>query len=375
LASWLFRRPEPLLALLGKPAPIRADGRVLNRSVQALLEVMTRMAGVLGRAETEEEGLGDLVVRRQQMQDGARFMPIRTDIHVVDRSIPSAGDTQSSSDIPVRIYRRFGAGVGAGVGRGSRPPAIVFYHGGGWVDGDLVSHDPSCRLLASVSGCVVIAVDYRLAPEHPFPAAVDDALAAYAWVHANTEELGIAEGRVGVMGDSAGGNLAAVVALLTRKGAAIPTSIVAAPPGIPAPIAQGLVYPSLTTRFDSESYRLFGTGFFLTAQAMRTVRRAYLPNQDDWELEAASPLLADDLDGVAPALVVTAGFDPRRDDGDAYAAKLKRAGIEVEHRRYDDQVHGFFGMGFLDDSLALSVEVCDAMGRMMHRDGPMRGQG
>jgi acetyl esterase len=108
---------------------------------------------------------------------------------------------------------------------------------------------------------------------------------------------------------------------------------------------------------------------------MRTVRSAYLPSQGDWELEAASPLLADDLDGVAPALVVTAGFDPLRDDGDAYAAKLKRAGIEVEHRCYDDQVHGFFGMGFLDDSLALSVEVCDAMGRMMHRDGPSRGGG
>jgi acetyl esterase len=375
LLSWLFRRPETLLALLGKPAPIRADGRVLNRSIQAVLEVMTRMAGVLGRAETEEEGLGDLVVMRKQMQGVARFMPVRTDVHVVDRSIPSAGGGPSSPDIPVRIYRRFGAGVGAGVGRGSRPPAIVFYHGGGWVEGDLISHDPSCRLLASVSGCVVIAVDYRLAPEDPFPAGLDDSLAAYAWVHAHTEELGIAEGRVGVMGDSAGGNLAAVVALLTREGAAIPTSITALPPGVPAPIAQGLVYPGLTTRFDSESYRLFGTGFFLTAQSMRTVRSAYLPNQDDWELEAASPLLADDVDGVAPALVVTAGFDPLRDDGDAYAAKLKGAGIEVEHRCYDDQVHGFFGMGFLDESLALSVEVCDAMGRMMHRDTPLRDRG
>ncbi|HEV3264121.1 MAG TPA: alpha/beta hydrolase [Acidimicrobiales bacterium] len=375
LLSWLFRRPETLLSLLGKPAPIRADSRVLNRSVQAVLEVMTRMAGVLGRTDTEEEGLGDLVLRRKQMQGVARFMPIRTDVHVVDRSIPSARGSQSSPDLPVRIYRRFGAGIGAGVGRGSLPPAIVFYHGGGWVEGDLVSHDPSCRLLASVSGCVVIAVDYRLAPEHPFPAAVEDSLAAYAWVHEHAEELGIAEGRVGVMGDSAGGNLAAVVALLTRDGAAVPTSIVPVPPGIPAPVAQGLVYPGLTTRFDSESYRLFATGFFLTAQSMRTVRSAYLPSQGDWELEAASPLLADDLDGVAPALVVTAGFDPLRDDGDAYAAKLKRAGIEVEHRCYDDQVHGFFGMGFLDDSLALSVEVCDAMGRMMHRDGPSRGGG
>jgi acetyl esterase len=218
---------------------------------------------------------------------------------------------------------------------------------------------------------VVVAVDYRLAPEDPFPAAVDDALAAYAWVCGHADELRIAEDRVGVMGDSAGGNLAAAVALLTRKGASVPTaSAVTVAPGIPAPFAQGLLYPGLSARFDSESIRIFGEGFFLTLQSMKGFRRAYLPDQADWELAAASPLLADEVDGVAPALVVTAGFDPLCDDGQAYADKLTSAGVEVEYRCYDDQVHGFFNMGILADSLALSIEVCDAMGRMMHRDDP-----
>jgi acetyl esterase len=376
LLSWLFRRPDLVLAWLGNPAPVRADGQVLNRSVQALLALMTRLEGArTGGATAEGQGLGDLAVMRKQMQRVAVLMPIRTDVYVVERSIPSARSTGSSDGIPVRIYRQFGTGVGADLGLGSRPPAIVFYHGGGFVNGDLISHDPSCRLLAAVSGCVVVATDYRLAPEHPFPAAVEDSLTAYAWVHDHADELGIAEGRVGVMGDSAGGNLAAVVALLTRKGAATPAPIVPVASGIPAPVAQGLVYPVLSTRLDSESVRLFGHGYFLTEQKMSNARDAYLPNREDWELGAVSPLLADDVGGVAPALVVTAGFDPRRDEGDAYAGRLQRAGVEVEHRRYVDQIHGFFGMGFLDDSLALSIEVCDVMGRMMHRDAPGRGWG
>src|ERR1035437_1578523 len=369
--SWLFRHRDLVLALLDKQAPVQVNGRVLNRSIQAMLEVSKRLEGVTGRVDMGE-GLGDPVVMRKQLQRMALIaMPIRTDIHVVGRLVPAAESPKGSNGIPVRISRRFGAGVGSGVGLGARPPAIVYYHGGGWVTGDLISHDASCRLLAAVSGCVVVAVDYRLAPEDPFPAAVDDALAAYAWVCGHADELRIAEDRVGVMGDSAGGNLAAVVALLTRKGASVPTaSAVTVAPGIPAPFAQGLLYPGLSARFDSESIRIFAEGFFLTLQSMKGFRRAYLPDQADWELAAASPLLADEVDGVAPALVVTAGFDPLCDDGHAYADKLTSAGVEVEYRCYDDQVHGFFNMGILADSLALSIEVCDAMGRMMHRDDP-----
>jgi acetyl esterase len=338
-----------------------------------MLEVSKRLEGVTGRVDMGED-LGDPVVMRKQLQRMALIaMPIRTDIHVVGRLVPAAESPKGSNGIPVRIYRRFGTGVGSGVGLGARPPAIVYYHGGGWVTGDLISHDASCRLLAAVSGCVVVAVDYRLAPEDPFPAAVDDALSAYAWVCGHADELGIAEDRVGVMGDSAGGNLAAVVALLTRKGASVPTaSTVTVAPGIPSPFAQGLIYPGLSTRFDSESIHTFAEGFFLTLQNMKGFRRTYLPDQADWELAEASPLLADEVDGVAPALVVTAGFDPLRDDGQAYADRLKRAGVDVEYRCYDDQVHGFFNMGILADSLALSIEVCDTMGRLMHRADPNR---
>ncbi len=371
--SWLFRHPDLVLALLGKHAPVQVNGRVLNRSIQAMLEVSKRLEGVTGRVDMGE-GLGDPVVMRKQLQRMALIaMPIRTDIHVVGRLVPAAESPKGSNGIPVRIYRRFGTGVGSGVGLGARPPAIVYYHGGGWVTGDLISHDASCRLLAAVSGCVVVAVDYRLAPEDPFPAAVDDALSAYAWVCGHADELGIAEDRVGVMGDSAGGNLAAVVALLTRKGASVPTaSAVTVAPGIPSPFAQGLIYPGLSTRFDSESIHTFAEGFFLTLQNMKGFRRTYLPDQADWELAEASPLLADEVDGVAPALVVTAGFDPLHDEGQAYADRLKRAGVDVEYRCYDDQVHGFFNMGILADSLALSIEVCDTMGRLMHRADPNR---
>jgi len=145
------------------------------------------------------------VIRRQLLRMTLIAMPVRTDVHVTGRVIPPAESPEGSDGIPVRVYRRFGSGVGAGVGLGTLPPAVVYYHGGGWVAGDLRSHDACCRLLAAVSGCVVVSVDYRLALEHPYPAAVEDATAAYAWVHRHAEELGIAEGRVGVMGDSAGG--------------------------------------------------------------------------------------------------------------------------------------------------------------------------
>src|ERR1035437_317423 len=294
LVSWLFRHPELVLALLGRQAPIQVNGRVLNRSTQALLEVSKRLEGVIGGGDTGE-GLGDPLVMRKQLQRMALIgMPIRTDVHVVGRLIPATESPEGSNGIPVRIYRRFGTGVGSGVGLGARPPAIVYYHGGGWVTGDLISHDASCRLLAAVSGCVVVAVDYRLAPEDPFPAAVDDSLAAHASVCGHADELRIAEDRVGVMGDSAGGNLAAVVALLTRKGASVPTasakasttgSAGTAAPGIPSPFAQGLIYPGLSTRFDSESMRIFSEGFFLTLQSMKGFRRTYLPDQSDWELD------------------------------------------------------------------------------------------
>jgi len=338
--------PGLVLALTRSGGPVERDGRVLNRGVQALLE----LSAALEKATSKGGGTPDPVDTRDVFNATTKLvMPTRTDVHVTGRTIPGPG---GAPDIPVRVYRRFGVGIGR---PDHRPAAIAYFHGGGWVIGNLDSHDSSCRLLAAVSGCVVVAVDYRLAPEHPFPAAVDDCLAAYAWVQRSHRELGTAPGRVGVMGDSAGGNLAAVVSLATRDGE------------VPAPVAQGLVYPALDARLDSPSMDDLGEGFFLTREGMEAFRGHYLPDPADWETWQASPLLAGDKEGVAPALVVTAGFDPLRDDGAGYARDLEAAGVAVEYRCYDDMVHGFFGMGVVPDCLALATEVCDAMGALMRR--------
>lgn len=315
-----------------------------------MLEVSARVES-LAFAAPGPDGRFDPVPMRAQLRRMAKLaMPTRTDVHVVGRSMPGPG----GGTLALRVYRRFGTGLGGGPR--AAQPGIAYFHGGGWVTGDLDSHDGSCRLLAAVTGYVVVAVDYRLAPEAPFPAAVDDALAAYAWVHEHADDLGIAPGQVAVMGDSAGGNLAAVVAQRTRSGAEVPP-----------PCAQVLVYPALDTRFDSASMAAFGDGFFLTRRSMEYFRSAYLPNPTTWEDPSAAPLFADDVAGLAPALIVTAGFDPLHDDGEAYATRLAAAGVEVEHRCYADQVHGFFGMGIVPDSLALATEVCDAAGRLVRR--------
>jgi acetyl esterase len=207
--------------------------------------------------------------------------------------------------------------------------------------------------LADETGCVVVAVDYRLAPEHPFPAAVEDAVAAYIWVHEHAGELSIAPGRVGVMGDSAGGNLSAVLALGAK---ALP---------VPPPVAQALVYPAVDMEFRLPSHQTMGMGFGLDRTAMEWFRRQYLPSPDDWRSPRVSPLYADDLSGLAPALVVTAGFDPLRDDGKAYAEALAAAGVPVRYRCYDDMIHGFFGMGLLPEGMAIATEVCQSMGELM----------
>ena len=338
LATRIARRalalPDAVLdRVIGAP-PVVVDGRVLNRRVQAIITVGDRLG------LTSEEW--DVQARRRQLRQASGIgMPRRQGIHVADRRIPGP-----AGEIPVRVYRRLGGPA--------EPPSIVYLHGGGWVVGDLDSHDGSCRLLADVTGCVVVAVDYRLAPEHPFPAAVEDSLAAYRWVQEHHAELGTEAGRVGVMGDSAGGNLAAVVAQVTRTGE------------VPAPVAQCLVYPGTDAHLDAPSHKLFGEGFFLTREGMEWFRAHYLPDPDDWDSPLASPLLEPDLSGVAPAVVVTAGFDPLRDEGRAYADRLAEAGVSVRYRCYDDMVHGFFGMGVLPEGMAIATEVCAAMGDLMH---------
>lgn len=227
-------------------------------------------------------------------------------------------------------------------------PALVFFHGGGWTIGDLDTHDVLCRQLAIGARCVVISVDYRLGPEYPFPAALDDCFAATRYVAENAEKLRIRGIAVG--GDSAGGNLAAVVSLLARDAGAPPLAF------------QLLIYPATDQRLASASHERNAQGYLLTRDAMEFFRRCYLPNERDWQDWRASPLLAKSHAKLPPALLITAGYDPLLDEGRAYADKLKAAGVAVEYREYSDMVHGFilFG-GVLDTANAAVADCCAAL--------------
>ncbi len=208
-------------------------------------------------------------------------------------------------------------------------PLLVYLHGGGFVIGDLETHDGVCRFLAAAAGTAVLAIDYRLAPEHPFPAAVEDAWAGFAWAVANAAALGIDPGRIAVGGDSAGANLAAVVSLLARAG------------GEAMPAMQLLIYPPTDAAADLPSRRLFAEGFLLTKADMDAFERAYLPPGTDPADPRVSVLLAPDLSGLPPAYVATAGFDPLRDEGEAYALAMREAGVQVALRRHPGLIHSF----------------------------------
>jgi acetyl esterase len=229
--------------------------------------------------------------------------------------------------IPLRLYR----GVGAEDGRPQ--PALVYFHGGGWVIGDLESHDQVCRAIANAARAIVVAVDYRLAPEHKFPAAVDDAIAATRWIAGNAQSLGIDAGRLAVGGDSAGGNLAAVVSLDARDRGGPPLAF------------QLLVYPGTDMGMDRPSHARFAEQLPLRQSTMRWFIDHYLRSPADVADWRASPLRAPSFRGLPAALVVTAGFDPLSDEGEAYARALSDAGVPVVHQRFGGQIHGFLNMG------------------------------
>ena len=241
--------------------------------------------------------------------------------------------------IPLRVYRP--AGVPA-----STPLAVlVFFHGGGWVIGDLETHDVLCRQLTAGSGVSVVSVDYRLAPEHKFPAAVDDAWAATRWVVAHAGELAVDASRLAVGGDSAGGNLAAVVALLARD------------KGAPAIAVQVLIYPVTDLVGETRSYRDFAEGYLLTREGMRWFIAHYLTAEAEAADWRASPIRAQSLAGLPAALIVTAGFDPLRDEGEAYAERLRDAGVRVDSVCYGGMIHGFVPMGRLLDTAGRAISL------------------
>lgn len=229
--------------------------------------------------------------------------------------------------VPLRLYRALGTPPGAML------PGLVYFHGGGWVVGDLDTHDSLCRHLANAAGCAVVAVEYGLAPEHKFPTAVEDCFAATRWLAETAPALGIDAGRLAVGGDSAGGNLAAVVSLLARDR------------GAPRLRCQLLLYPAVDFAMSHPSHQRFGEGYLLTHATMRWFGGHYLRSPQDAADWRASPLRAPDLARVAPALVLTAGFDPLCDEGTAYARRLQEAGVAVRHQHIPDQIHGFLQMG------------------------------
>jgi acetyl esterase len=307
--------PDPVLRLLsGRPMPIRVDGQTLDAEVQftlTLLRLMRhRSLDTLSVAEARAEIRSTANLANVLAEPVARVEQIE---------IPGPAGM-----LAARFY----------VPEGPRcvRPLIVYYHGGGWVVGDLDTHDGVCRFLAREVDACVLAVDYRLAPEHKFPAAADDAAAAFRWAVAQATALGCDPARIAVAGDSAGGNLAAVVSLATTREGSV------------CPAAQLLIYPATDLLNRHPSYRLFAEGFFLTAAEMDWYTGHYLPTRDAARDPRASPLLAPDLSGLPPAVILTAGFDPLRDEGEAYAKHLEDAGVRVWLRRYAGLIHGFCNM-------------------------------
>ena len=313
-ATAALRLPEPLLLrLAGRERTVR-DGKTLDLPTQVLLKMMAAAGYPPFENLSVQEARAAIAMRSNLLAP----RPVAMD-RVVDCAVPGP-----AGDIDVRIYvpRPEAAGL----------PVLVYYHGGGWVIGSIETHDAGCRQLAADADCIVVSVDYRLAPEHAFPAAVDDALAAFEWVAARAASFGGDSRRIAVGGDSAGGNLSAVVAQMTRD------------EGGRQPCFQLLVYPVTDLRCDTRSYDVFAEGFLLTRATMEWFRAHYLRSQDDRTNPRASPILAETLEGLAPAGILTAGFDPLLDEGRAYADRLRETGVEVAYRCYDGLIHGFFSL-------------------------------
>jgi len=310
--------PALQVRLSGKEA-VRIDGDTLAPEIQLMLSLMQR------RGKPAVETLSPAQARTERRRLAAIYGGPAVAVGAVrDLELDTA---QSGGEVPLRA-RHYAPDE-----PGGPHPLLVFFHGGGFLYGDLDTHDAMCRILCRHAGTHVLAVDYRLAPEHRFPAAVEDARAALRWAQANVAQLGADPGRVGVGGDSAGGNLAAV------------TAQAAARDGGPAPAVQILIYPATDATTHRRSRELFGEGFLLTSSQMDWFEANYLGEEHahtrDWR---ASPMLAEDLSGLARALVVTAAFDPLRDEGEDYAHALRAAGTQATLRRFPGMIHAFVSL-------------------------------
>ncbi len=334
LARSLMRMPMAAIrALAGEP--IERDGRVLDPQAQLAIVAAKRA----GKKPGYQLGLeGD---RREMDISGRQLGPRPSRLAWVENRMLAG--------LPVRIYRPHGLP--------KRAAALMYLHGGGFTSGSLESHDLVCQATAAETPCTVVAVDYRLAPEHRFPAAIDDATKVFRAMVTEAEALDIDPRRIAIGGDSAGGNLSAVVALDTRHDAV-------------KPCFQMLIYPAVDMTMSFPSIEIFGRGFFLEAESIRWYRGNYLGHDATEEQKRdprASPWFAKDLSGLPKALVITAGFDPLRDEGDAYAKRLASFGVDVEHRSYASLFHGFWNTtGIIHAARAAFDDTIASLRRALH---------
>lgn len=312
LIRGLMKLPESLLLRMAGGEPLSIDGRVMDPRVQLL--------AVQGAKEPSITTLDPVAARAATSQGFALLDDApRANVAIDETTVPGPGGA-----LAARLYRPKHATVPL--------PGLVYFHMGGCVIGDLDTCDTFCSILADGANCAVLSVDYRLAPEHKFPAAVDDALAAYKWAEENAASFGMEAGRIGVGGDSAGGYLSAVVVQQMKA------------EGGPAPALQLLIYPVTDMEAEGGSMESCGEVYPLTAEIMHWFIDHYIDKPEDRKDLRASPLKADDLSGLPPAIVVTAGFDPLRDQGTEYADRLKAAGVPVTYRCYDGLAHAFTAM-------------------------------
>lgn len=319
------RIPNRAALLLSGGRSVYIDGNALDPTLQLMLSSV-RMLGIDGLVHNE-----DPTASRRRMRELVLAFP-GPQIHVAVNQMSLPGPAGA---IPARHYRPACA---------EPTPVLVFYHGGGWTIGDLDTHDALCRLICRDAGIHVLSIDYRLAPEHPAPAAVDDAYAAFRWAHEHAVELGALAGRVAVGGDSAGGNLAAVVAQLARDDAG------------PIPVLQWLLYPRTDFTARTRSLSLFAEGFLLTKHDIDWFGTQYLAGSGVEPTDPrVSPLLAENLSGLPPALIAIAGFDPLRDEGEQYATAVHAAGNTVDLRRLGSLTHGFASLFPLGGGSAIAT--------------------